>query len=102
MNLLEESNEAGMKYFLVFGFWIILFQRFFNLAVAMGSLMLLKFLSFPTFCWCQFGFPIGIVLLTIGMLISSWFILWAPDVYEVLALTTALMSTLARVVAMAV
>jgi NADH-quinone oxidoreductase subunit N len=50
-------------------------------------------------------FPIGIVLVTIGMLFKVAavpFHFWAPDVYEGSpALTTALMSTLAKVVAMA-
>ena len=50
-------------------------------------------------------FPIGMVLVTIGMLFKIAavpFHFWAPDVYEGSpALTTALMSTLAKVVAIA-
>jgi NADH-quinone oxidoreductase subunit N len=50
-------------------------------------------------------FPIGIVLVTIGMLFKIAavpFHFWAPDVYEGSpTLTTALMSTLAKVVAIA-
>ena len=101
-----KSNEAGMKYFLMgsFASGIILFgiclvygaTGYFNLeeiyALSQG-------IGLPT--W----FPIGVTLIVIGMLFkiaAAPFHFWAPDVYEGSpALTTAIMSTLAKVVAMA-
>jgi len=101
-----KSNEAGMKYFLMgsFASGIILFgiclvygaTGYFNLeeiyALSQG-------VGLPT--W----FPIGVTLIVIGMLFkiaAAPFHFWAPDVYEGSpALTTAIMSTLAKVVAMA-
>jgi NADH-quinone oxidoreductase subunit N len=95
-----------MKYFLMgsFASGIILFgiclvygaTGYFNLeeiyALSQG-------IGLPT--W----FPIGVTLIVIGMLFkiaAAPFHFWAPDVYEGSpALTTAIMSTLAKVVAMA-
>ncbi len=101
-----KSNEAGMKYFLLgsFASAIILFgicliygaTGYFNLfdiaEIAQGA-------GIPS--W----FPIGISLIVIGMLFKVAavpFHFWAPDVYEgAPSLTTATMSTLAKVTAMA-
>lgn len=101
-----KSNEAGMKYFLMgsFASGIILFgicliygatgyfdvSEIYNLSQGLGLPM-----------W----FYIGIALLMVGMLFKIAavpFHFWAPDVYEGSpTITTALMSTLAKVVAMA-
>lgn len=101
-----KSNEAGMKYFLMgsFASGIILFgicliygaTGYFNLAEIKD---LSSGLGLPI--W----FPIGITLMIIGMLFkiaAAPFHFWAPDVYEGSpSMTTATMSTLAKVVAMA-
>lgn len=101
-----KSNEAGMKYFLMgaFASGIILF----GIALVYGATG-----SFDTAqiydvvrAESQKGwFFIGIVMLTIGLLFKIAavpFHFWAPDVYEGSpALTTATMSTLAKVVAIA-
>ncbi|MGH2665917.1 NADH-quinone oxidoreductase subunit N [Flavobacterium sp.] len=101
-----KSNEAGMKYFLMgsFASGIILFgiclvygaTGSFDL---MAIYQVIHYSSFP-----QWYF-IGIVLLVIGMLFKIAavpFHFWAPDVYEGSpALTTATMSSLAKIVAMA-
>jgi len=100
-----KSNEAGMKYFLMgaFASGIILF----GIALIYGAtgsfsmevINTLKRDTLPT--W----FAIGTVMLTIGLLFKIAavpFHFWAPDVYEGSpALTTATMSTLAKVAAMA-
>jgi len=100
-----KSNEAGMKYFLMgaFASGIILF----GIALiygATGSFNMLDINSMnrdtlPT--W----YGIGAVMLTIGLMFKIAavpFHFWAPDVYEGSpALTTATMSTLAKVAAMA-
>ena len=101
-----KSNEAGMKYFLMgsFASGIILFgicliygaTGYFNIAdiaeIAQGA-------GIPS--W----FPIGITLVVIGMffkIAAAPFHFWAPDVYEGSpSLSTATMSTLAKVAAMA-
>lgn len=106
------SNEAGMKYFLMgaFASGIILF----GIALiygATGSFDTTEILSAASIN--NFGvkenmpnwFFIGIVLLSIGLLFKIAavpFHFWAPDVYEGSpALTTATMSTLAKIAAMA-
>lgn len=101
-----KSNEAGMKYFLLgsFASGIILFgiclvygatgyfdmESIYNLSQGTGA---------PV--W----FPFGVTLIVIGMLFkiaAAPFHFWAPDVYEGSpSMTTATMSTLAKVVAMA-
>lgn len=100
------SNEAGMKYFLMgsFASGIILFgicliygaTGSFDL---MAVYQVIHYSNFP-----QWYF-IGIVFLLIGMLFKIAtvpFHFWAPDVYEGSpALTTATMSSLAKIVAMA-
>ncbi len=107
-----KSNEAGMKYFLMgsFASGIILF----GIALiygATGSFDTAEIYKLATNS--EFGlrenlpnwFFIGMVLLTIGLLFKIAavpFHFWAPDVYEGSpALTTATMSTLAKVAAMA-
>ncbi|WP_310555804.1 NADH-quinone oxidoreductase subunit N [Flavobacterium sp.] len=101
-----KSNEAGMKYFLMgsFASGIILFGICLIYG-ATGSFDLNTIYqvthnqSYP-----QWYF-IGVVFLVIGMLFKIAtvpFHFWAPDVYEgAPALTTATMSSLAKVVAMA-
>ncbi|RYJ53462.1 NADH-quinone oxidoreductase subunit N [Flavobacterium petrolei] len=104
MNL--KSNEAGMKYFLMgsFASGIILFGVCLIYG-AMGSFDVTEISELSQSAELPVWFPIGIVLVTIGMLFKVAavpFHFWAPDVYEGSpALTTALMSTLAKVVAMA-
>jgi NADH-quinone oxidoreductase subunit N len=104
MNL--KSNEAGMKYFLMgsFASGIILFGICLIYG-AMGSFDVSEISALSQSAELPIWFPIGIVLVTIGMLFKVAavpFHFWAPDVYEGSpALTTALMSTLAKVVAMA-
>lgn len=101
------SNEAGMKYFLMgaFASGILLFgialiygaTGSFDTAVIYGKILDKE--SLP-----QWYF-IGIVMLSIGLLFkiaAAPFHFWAPDVYEGSpALTTATMSTLAKVAAIA-
>lgn len=104
MNL--KSNEAGMKYFLMgsFASGIILFGICLIYG-AMGSFDVVEISTLSQSAELPIWFPIGIVLVTIGMLFKVAavpFHFWAPDVYEGSpALTTALMSTLAKVVAIA-
>jgi NADH-quinone oxidoreductase subunit N len=101
-----KSNEAGMKYFLMgaFASGFILF----GIALIYGAtgsfdtaIINSKALSPDLPQW----FHIGFVLLTIGLLFKIAavpFHFWAPDVYEGSpALTTATMSTLAKVAAIA-
>lgn len=101
-----KSNEAGMKYFLMgsFASGIILFGICLIYG-AMGSFDVTEISELSQSAELPIWFPIGIVLLTIGMLFKVAavpFHFWAPDVYEGSpALTTALMSTLAKVVAIA-
>ena len=72
---------------------------------AMGSFDVIEISELSQSAELPIWFPIGIALLTIGMffkIAAVPFHFWAPDVYEGSpALTTALMSTLAKVVAMA-
>ncbi|MGQ7946121.1 NADH-quinone oxidoreductase subunit N [Flavobacterium sp. WC2509] len=101
-----KSNEAGMKYFLMgsFASGIILFGIC-MIYGAMGSFDIIEISEMSQSAELPIWFPIGIVLLTIGMLFKIAavpFHFWAPDVYEGSpTLTTALMSTLAKVVAIA-
>jgi NADH-quinone oxidoreductase subunit N len=101
-----KSNEAGMKYFLMgsFASGIILFGIC-MIYGAMGSFDIAEISDMSQSAELPIWFPIGIVLVTIGMLFKIAavpFHFWAPDVYEGSpTLTTALMSTLAKVVAIA-
>lgn len=102
-----KSNEAGMKYFLMgaFASGFILF----GIALIYGataSFDTAEIFKAATLSTTQHDwFHIGITLISIGMLFkiaAAPFHFWAPDVYEGSpALTTATMSTLAKVVAMA-
>jgi NADH-quinone oxidoreductase subunit N len=101
-----KSNEAGMKYFLMgsFASGFILFGICLIYG-AMGSFDLQEISSLSQSAELPVWFPIGVVLVFIGMLFKIAavpFHFWAPDVYEGSpALTTALMSTLVKVVAIA-
>ncbi|PKB16424.1 NADH-quinone oxidoreductase subunit N [Flavobacterium sp. 5] len=101
-----KSNEAGMKYFLMgsFASGIILFGIC-MIYGAMGSFDIIEISDMSQSAELPIWFPIGIALVTIGMLFKIAavpFHFWAPDVYEGSpTLTTALMSTLAKVVAIA-
>ena len=101
-----KSNEAGMKYFLMgsFASGILLFGICLIYG-AMGSFDVVEISALSHSAELPIWFPIGIVLITIGMLFKIAavpFHFWAPDVYEGSpTLTTALMSTLAKVVAIA-
>jgi NADH-quinone oxidoreductase subunit N len=101
-----KSNEAGMKYFLMgaFASGIILF----GIALiygATGSFDMPTIKSLNAHGGLPSWYTIGCVLLSIGLLFKIAavpFHFWAPDVYEGSpALTTATMSTLAKVAAMA-
>lgn len=101
-----KSNEAGMKYFLMgsFASGIILFGICLIYG-AMGSFDVVEIHESSLSAELPIWFPIGMVLVVIGMLFKVAavpFHFWAPDVYEGSpALTTALMSTLAKVIAIA-
>lgn len=101
-----KSNEAGMKYFLMgsFASGIILFGICLIYG-AMGTFDVAEITEWSRSAELPIWFPIGISLVTIGMLFKIAavpFHFWAPDVYEGSpALTTATMSTLVKVVAMA-
>ncbi|HLF51662.1 NADH-quinone oxidoreductase subunit N [Flavobacterium sp.] len=101
-----KSNEAGMKYFLMgsFASGIILFGICLIYG-AMGTFDITEISELSHSAELPVWFPIGIALVTIGMLFKIAavpFHFWAPDVYEgAPALVTATMSTLAKVVAMA-
>lgn len=101
-----KSNEAGMKYFLMgsFASGILLFGICLVYG-AMGTFDVAEISEMSKSAELPVWFPIGIVLLTIGMLFKIAavpFHFWAPDVYEgAPSMTTATMSTLAKVVAMA-
>lgn len=101
-----KSNEAGMKYFLMgsFASGILLFGICFIYG-AMGSFDVAEITEWSRSAELPIWFPIGISLVTIGMLFKIAavpFHFWAPDVYEGSpTLTTATMSTLVKVVAMA-
>ncbi|TDP03979.1 NADH-quinone oxidoreductase subunit N [Flavobacterium sp. 245] len=101
-----KSNEAGMKYFLMgsFASGIILFGICLIYG-AMGTFDVTEIYESSLSAELPIWFPIGMILMTIGMFFKVAavpFHFWAPDVYEGSpALTTALMSTLAKVVAIA-
>lgn len=101
-----KSNEAGMKYFLLgsFASGIILFGIC-MIYGAMGTFDTTEIAELSRSAELPVWFPIGIALVTIGMffkIAAVPFHFWAPDVYEGSpALTTATMSTLAKVTAMA-
>jgi len=101
-----KSNEAGMKYFLMgsFASGIILFGICLIYG-AMGTFDITEITEWSRSAELPLWFPIGIALVTIGMLFKIAavpFHFWAPDVYEGSpALTTATMSTLVKVLAMA-
>ena len=104
MNL--NSNEAGMKYFLMgsFASGIILFGICFIYG-AMGTFDVAEITEWSRSAELPLWFPIGISLVTIGMffkIAAVPFHFWAPDVYEGSpSLTTGTMSTLVKVVAIA-
>ncbi|UFH36393.1 NADH-quinone oxidoreductase subunit N [Flavobacterium acetivorans] len=101
-----KSNEAGLKYFLMgsFASGIILFGICLIYG-AMGSFDVIEISELSRSAELPVWFPIGIILVVIGMffkIAAVPFHFWAPDVYEGSpTLTTALMSTLAKVVAIA-
>lgn len=101
-----KSNESGMKYFLMgsFASGIILF----GIALiygAVGSFDMDMIYEASNSATTVDWFYIGVSMITVGMLFKIAtvpFHFWAPDVYEgAPALTTATMSTLAKVTAMA-
>lgn len=101
-----KSNEAGMKYFLMgsFASGIILFGICLIYG-AMGTFDVAEIHESSLSAELPIWFPIGMILMIIGMffkIAAVPFHFWAPDVYEGSpALTTALMSTLAKVIAIA-
>ena len=101
-----KSNEAGMKYFLMGSFASgIILLGICLVYGAMGSFDVSEISQMSQSAELPIWFPIGIILLSIGMLFKIAavpFHFWAPDVYEGSpSMTTATMSTLAKVVAMA-
>lgn len=101
-----KSNEAGMKYFLMgsFASGIILFGICLVYG-ATGYFDMGEIYDLSQGAGLPVWFPIGITLIIIGMLFkiaAAPFHFWAPDVYEGSpSMTTATMSTLAKIVAMA-
>jgi NADH-quinone oxidoreductase subunit N len=101
-----KSNEAGMKYFLMgsFASGFILFGICLIYG-AMGSFDVTEISEMSRSAELPIWFPIGISLLTVGMLFKIAavpFHFWAPDVYEgAPSIVTTTMSTLAKVVAFA-
>lgn len=101
-----KSNEAGMKYFLMgsFASGILLFGICLVYG-AIGSFDVVEIKELSQGLGLPIWYGIGIAMLLIGMLFkiaAAPFHFWAPDVYEGSpAITTATMSTLAKVVAMA-
>lgn len=99
------SNEAGMKYFLMgsFASGIILFGITLIYG-ATGTFNVAEIIQITHSTTFPLWYFIGVAMLLIGMLFKIAavpFHFWAPDVYEgAPALTTATMSTLAKVVAM--
>ena len=100
------SNEAGMKYFLMgaFASGIILFGICLIYG-ATGYFDMVEIQALSQGVGLPVWFPIGIALMIIGMLFKVAavpFHFWAPDVYEGSpTMTTTIMSTLVKVVAMA-
>lgn len=101
-----KSNEAGLKYFLMgsFASGILLFGICLIYG-AMGTFDIVEISELSRSAELPSWFFIGIVLVAIGMffkIAAVPFHFWAPDVYEgAPALTTATMSTIAKIVAMA-
>jgi NADH-quinone oxidoreductase subunit N len=101
-----KSNEAGMKYFLMgsFASGVILFGICLIYG-ATGSFDIGEIHELSKSQLIPMWYNIGLAMLIIGLLFKIAavpFHFWAPDVYEGSpALTTATMSTLAKVVAMA-
>lgn len=101
-----KSNEAGMKYFLMgsFASGILLFGICLIYG-AIGSFDMSVIQEAAISADVEEWFYIGIILLSIGLLfkIAAFpFHFWAPDVYEGSpALTTATMSTIGKITAMA-
>ncbi len=101
-----KSNESAMKYFLLgsFASGIILF----GIALlygATGSFDIVTIAQTATTSTMPVWYGMGIVMILIGMLFKIAavpFHFWAPDVYQgAPSLTTALMSTLVKVTAVA-
>lgn len=101
-----KSNEAGMKYFLMgsFASGILLFGICLIYG-ATGYFDIAEIKDLSQGLGMPIWFSIGVVMLLIGMffkIAAAPFHFWAPDVYEGSpAITTATMSTLAKVVAVA-
>ncbi len=101
-----KSNEAGMKYFLMgsFASGIILFGICLVYG-ATGSFNIQEIYELSQGMGIPQWFYIGLTMIIIGMffkIAAVPFHFWAPDVYEgAPALSTATMSTLAKVVAVA-
>ena len=101
-----KSNEAGMKYFLMgsFASGILLFGIT-MLYGATGTFDVATLYEASISASTEFWFYIGVILITIGMLFkvaATPMHFWAPDVYEGSPTqVTAIMSTLAKVAAMA-
>ena len=101
-----KSNEAGMKYFLMgsFASGIILFGICLIYG-ATGSFNVAEIYDLSQGMSIPEWFYIGLTMIIIGMffkIAAVPFHFWAPDVYEgAPALSTATMSTLAKVVAIA-
>ena len=101
-----KSNESGIKYFLMGSFAsAILLFGICLIYGAMGTFDIAEIAAWSHSDELPIWFPIGIVMVTIGMLFKIAavpFHFWAPDVYEgAPTLTTATMSTLVKVVTMA-
>lgn len=100
------SNEAAMKYFLMgsFAAGILLFGITLVYG-ASGSFNLAEIARYASAGNVDPIFTVGIILILISMLFkvsAAPFHFWAPDVYEGSpTLTTAMMSTMAKVAAMA-
>lgn len=101
-----KSNESGMKYFLMgsFASGFILFGICLIYG-AMGTFDIVEIGELTGSAELPAWFFIGVILMVVGMLFKIAavpFHFWAPDVYEgAPSLTTATMSTLAKVVAIA-
>lgn len=101
-----KSNEAGMKYFLMgaFASGILLFGICLIYG-ATGYFDIAEIKELSQGAGLPAWFPVGIALLLIGMffkIAAAPFHFWAPDVYQGSpALTTATMSTLAKIIAVA-
>lgn len=101
-----KSNEAAMKYFLLgsFASGVVLF----GIALvygATGSFDLVQITKTASTSSLPIWYPLGVIMIIIGMLFKVAavpFHFWAPDVYQgAPSLTTAMMSTLVKVAAVA-